>query len=174
MANDFYNALHELYINPNGCFPGLGITPDADLFIFGESYAGKYVPAIAAKILEEQEKGGFLKGLRGAAIGDGFTAPYDILAEVGGFSYNIGLLDYQQRARIEQVIVNATFQDRMKQYDDLHNSFEVVLGAIVRWSGGVNVYDFTSYHDYPSRISVMQLLLSASTSAIPKLRKSTP
>jgi vitellogenic carboxypeptidase-like protein len=51
VADDFYNALHELYINPNGCFPGLGITPNMDLFIFGESYAGKYVPAIAAKIL---------------------------------------------------------------------------------------------------------------------------
>jgi vitellogenic carboxypeptidase-like protein len=40
-----------MYINPNGCFQALGISPDKDLFIFGESYAGKYVPAIAAKIL---------------------------------------------------------------------------------------------------------------------------
>jgi len=51
VASDFYNALHELYINPSGCFSSLGISPSSDLFIFGESYAGKYVPAIAAKIL---------------------------------------------------------------------------------------------------------------------------
>jgi carboxypeptidase C (cathepsin A) len=61
-----------------------------DLFIFGESYGGKYVPA---------------------------TAPYDILAEMGSFAYNIGLLDYQQRSRIEQVMVNATYQQRFRQLD---------------------------------------------------------
>lgn len=140
-----------MYVNPSGCFPGLGITPESDLFIFGESYAGKYVPAIAAKILEKKQDGGFLKGLRGIAIGDGFTMPYEILAEVTGFAYNIGLLDYQQRSRIEQIVINATYQSRMRHYDDLHNSFESVLDKIVTWAGGINVYDFTKYGEYPSK-----------------------
>jgi vitellogenic carboxypeptidase-like protein len=48
--------------------------------IFGESYAGKYVPAIAKKIIETKEAGGFLTGLKGIAIGDGFTHPYSILS----------------------------------------------------------------------------------------------
>jgi hypothetical protein len=69
---------------------------------------------------------------------------------MGGFAYNIGLLDYQQRSRIEQVIVNATYQERFRQFDELHRSFETVLDAIVTWSGGVNVYDFTKYKNYPS------------------------
>jgi len=38
---------------------------------------------------------GFLKGLKGVAIGDGFTDPFNILAEVGGFAFNMGLIDYQ-------------------------------------------------------------------------------
>lgn len=54
VANDFYNALDQLYNNAKGCFKNLGITGDHDLFVFGESYAGKYVPAIAKKILEEK------------------------------------------------------------------------------------------------------------------------
>jgi vitellogenic carboxypeptidase-like protein/serine carboxypeptidase 1 len=51
VANDFYAALKELYNNQNGCFNKLNIKGDHSLFIFGESYAGKYAPAIAEKIL---------------------------------------------------------------------------------------------------------------------------
>lgn len=47
VASDFYNALLNLYQNSNGCFKQLNILPSQDLFIIGESYAGKYVPAIA-------------------------------------------------------------------------------------------------------------------------------
>lgn len=46
LANDFYDALKELYNNQNGCFQKLGIKGDSPLFIFGESYGGKYAPAI--------------------------------------------------------------------------------------------------------------------------------
>jgi len=71
---------------------------------------------------------------------------------MGGFAYNIGLLDYQQRSRIEQVIVNATYQQRFRQFDELHRSFETVLDSIVTWTGGINVYDITKYKDYPTAL----------------------
>lgn len=35
LANDFYNALKELYNNPNGCFQRVNIRGDHPLFIFG-------------------------------------------------------------------------------------------------------------------------------------------
>jgi carboxypeptidase C (cathepsin A) len=63
--------------------------------VFGESYAGKYAPAIAQRIKEEQKKQGFLTGLRGVGVGDGFTHPYFILTQLGEFAYNLGLVDYQ-------------------------------------------------------------------------------
>jgi vitellogenic carboxypeptidase-like protein len=65
-----------------GCFSNqyFSIPGSAPLVIFGESYGGKYAPAIAQKIIEAKEAGGFLTGLKGVAIGDGFTEPYDILA----------------------------------------------------------------------------------------------
>lgn len=50
VATDFYNALKELYQNSNGCFNKLGIKGSQDLVIFGESYGGKYAPAIGEKI----------------------------------------------------------------------------------------------------------------------------
>lgn len=53
VAADFYFALDQLYNNANGCFNSrfLNIPGGSPLFIFGESYAGKYVPAISKKIV---------------------------------------------------------------------------------------------------------------------------
>lgn len=45
-------------------------------------------------------KNGFLKGLKGVGIGDGFTAPYDILSEVGNWAFHMSMLDYQERMKL--------------------------------------------------------------------------
>lgn len=86
------------------------------------------------------------------SIGDGFTHPYDILAEVGGFAYNVGLIDYGERARVEQLIINATFQYNNREWEHLHDSFDTILDYIAFEAGGVNVYDFTKYKPYESLI----------------------
>lgn len=151
VANDFYNALYQLYENSNGCFKQLGISEFQDLIIFGESYAGKYVPAIGLKIKkQEQDNKGFLKGLRGVAIGDPFTHPFEILSQMSEYAYNLGLMDYQERSKAEQMVLNATFQNRNRNWRDMHHSFGKVLDWIVEKSGGVNVYDITKYHNYPT------------------------
>ena len=150
VANDFYYALKELYQNSNGCFKKLNFSPSQDLIIFGESYGGKYAPAIGEKIRrEQQDHQGFLTGLKGVAVGDGFTFPYDILSQVGEFAYNLGLLDYQERSQVEQIIINATYQWRMSYWDDLHDSFDDALDFIVDRAGDINVYDITKYEPYP-------------------------
>lgn len=41
-----------------------------------------------------------MTGLKGIAIGDGFTMPYTILTEVGSYAYNLGLIDYQERSKV--------------------------------------------------------------------------
>lgn len=153
VSNDFYAALKELYTNSAGCFSQLGIKPDNNFIVFGESYGGKYAPAIGEKILrEQQDNQGFLTGLKGVAIGDGFTHPYNILTQVGEYAYNLGLIDYQERTKVEQIIANATFQERMNYWDDLHDSFDDALDYIVERAGNINVYDITKYHDYPDAL----------------------
>lgn len=47
------------------------------------------------------------------------------------------------------MIINATFQDRIRAWRDLHDSFDNVLDYIVEKAGNINVYDITKYHDYP-------------------------
>ena len=154
----------NLYQDNNGCFKQLSIGADKDLFIIGESYAGKYVPAIAMEIMERKKNGGVIRGLKGVSIGDGFTHPYDILAEVGAFSYNVGLLDYQERSRVEQMIINATYQALSHKWNELHDSFDTILDSIVDWAGGVNVYDFTRYTPYPSTLQFIQTRCSTPSS----------
>lgn len=43
--------------------------------------------------------------LKGCSIGDPFTDPYAILAQMGMFSYNLGLIDWQERTEIEGYIL---------------------------------------------------------------------
>jgi hypothetical protein len=44
---------------------------------------------------EAKDNKGFLTGLKGVAIGDGFTYPFSTLSMMGEYAYNFGLLDYQ-------------------------------------------------------------------------------
>lgn len=77
--------MSELYNSPNGCFNQLGLSAAVTpLFIFGESYAGKYVPQIGARIAEEGNK----YNLKGIGIGDGFTVPYYVVGGLSDFAYS--------------------------------------------------------------------------------------
>ena len=67
-------------------------------YLTGESYAGKYVPAIAYKIHKEGEnakKAGI--NLQGLAIGNGLCDPRNQI-NYGDFLYQISLIDEVQRA----------------------------------------------------------------------------
>lgn len=88
--------------------------------------------------------------MKGVAIGDGFTHPRFILNQVGEYAYNLGLLDYQERVFVEHILLNGTYQDRIKDYVGLHDTFDLALDWIVELAGNVNVYDITSFHDYPT------------------------
>ncbi|XP_031472651.1 serine carboxypeptidase-like 48 [Nymphaea colorata] len=106
VANDFYYALKELYQNPNGCF--------------NKSESPERIPSSCSERAMPEKNKGFLTGLKGVAIGDGFTHPYHILT-----------------------------QERFRQWVDLHDTFDLALDLIVNMSGGVNVYDITKYREYP-------------------------
>jgi len=95
---------------------------------------------------------GKITGLKGVGVGDGFTHPYFILTQVGEFAYNLGLIDYQERSWVEHLILNATFQERTRDWRNLHNTFDQVLDMIVDLAGVVNVYDITKYKAYPTQL----------------------
>lgn len=88
VAEQFSHALNELYNSPDGCFNQLGLNAnDTPLFLYGESYAGKYTPSIAAALVQAGNK----FNLRGIGIGDGFTVPYYVVGALSPFAHINGL-----------------------------------------------------------------------------------
>ena len=72
--------------------------------------------------------------------------------QVGEYAFNLGLIDYQERTMIEHIILNTTYQERIKDWKGVHDSFDKALDLIVYFAGGVNVYDITKYHDYHTQL----------------------
>jgi len=71
---------------------------------------------------------------------------------MGEYAYNFGLIDYQECTKIEQTILNATYQDLNKRWEDLYNSFYKVINTIKNVTEGVNVYHITKYKPYPTKL----------------------
>lgn len=146
VANQVWTALQNLYLNPNGCLYGLNLQ-NAPLFIAGESYAGKYVPAITKKIheMQKQSNNPLKLNLKGALIVDGFTDPKAIFSQMGMFSYNLGLIDMQERAIVEGYILETSRLIDIGDADSMKNAqalFNDGLQHIMAYSGYVNVYNF--------------------------------
>lgn len=79
LGKHFYNAMTQVFFENSGCIKQLSLQ-NVPLFIIGESYAGKYVPGIAEKILKMNAESRTPKfNLKGIAMGDGFTDPGKIM-----------------------------------------------------------------------------------------------
>ena len=98
VGNCFVMFLRQFY----GRYPAM---QQKDLWLTGESYAGKYIPAIAAAILAEVPSptapgasGGTIP-LRGLAIGNGLTRPREMTLSVPDSYYAVGILDQPQKER---------------------------------------------------------------------------
>lgn len=59
------------------------------MFVTGESYAGHYVPAIGAKIVNEKDP---KVNLVAVAIGNGLVDPYNQYPEYATFAYENNLI----------------------------------------------------------------------------------
>lgn len=88
VARDMTDVLHQF-------FKMFAHLSKNDFFVTGESYAGKYVPAVAHKIdVENHDPKSKQKhiALKGIAIGDGLCDP-ETMTNYGDFLFGIGLID---------------------------------------------------------------------------------
>lgn len=94
VGEHLYQALKQFFL----LFPQLQTN---EFFVTGESYAGKYVPAVAHTIHKHNQKGQFKINLKGLAIGNGLCDPEHQL-NYGEYLFQLGLIDAKQQALVIQ------------------------------------------------------------------------
>ena len=122
-----------------------------DLYIFGESFAGRYIPMLAHAIQQHNNTAQTKINLTGIGIGDGWVAPLIQEATYGDYAYAHGLIDNIQKDQVDQLYNNCEIAVKESgsvasaEADKICNKIEEY---IVKVSGGVNVYDVRRTGDY--------------------------
>lgn len=120
IARDVYSALIQF-------FKLFSELRSNDFYVTGESYAGKYVPAVSYAIKQNNIKADIKINLKGMAIGNGLTDPGNQL-QYGDFLYQVGLLDingknlfrqYEERGRT--LVKQRKFEEAFSVFDELLN-----------------------------------------------------
>lgn len=127
-------------------FPELQKNP---FFVTGESYGGKYVPALAYAIHKDNEKQENKINLQGLAIGNGLVDPGNQL-HYGDYLYQLGLIDsnardyfHQQEDTCRKFIENEDWNGAFFCFDSLLNGDVVPEDSYFK-----NVTGFTFYFNY--------------------------
>ncbi|KAL1497424.1 hypothetical protein ABEB36_008400 [Hypothenemus hampei] len=113
-----------------------------EFYISGESYAGKFVPAIAHTI-HQNNPNAFLKiNLKGISIGNGISDPIHQLG-YGDLLYQIGLIDYntlQLFNEIENLVIYLIEQQRYQEATDYF--LDLVNVKISNKTGLLNLFNY--------------------------------
>ncbi|OMJ89399.1 hypothetical protein SteCoe_8506 [Stentor coeruleus] len=129
-----------------------------DFYIFGESYAGHWVPGIAYKILTENQSakvtGVIPLPLKGIAMGDPMCDALYQTQNYGDVAFDLGLVN-----RVQNVLINLTesqiaFNIKGGNYVAANNYLNDVENDLETYSYGVNLYNMRTYAmpdmgDYP-------------------------
>ncbi|CAH1131204.1 unnamed protein product [Ceutorhynchus assimilis] len=140
VGEDMHSALTQFF----QLFPAL---QKNTFFISGESYSGKYLPAIGYTILKKNPIAESKINLQGILIGDGWTDPINQL-NYGPFLYNTGLISASVKEQIDQYRDNAIKLIQAGEYsaaDEVTNEIYSLVGSV----SNVNIYNYVEKYDDP-------------------------
>eukprot|EP01114_Cavostelium_apophysatum_P014280 TRINITY_DN365_c0_g1_i1.p1 TRINITY_DN365_c0_g1~~TRINITY_DN365_c0_g1_i1.p1 ORF type:complete len:435 (+),score=116.18 TRINITY_DN365_c0_g1_i1:132-1436(+) len=121
-----------------------------DFYITGESYAGHYIPAIAARILQgNQNKEGIHINMNGIAIGNGWVDPELQYGAYVDFSYDRGLINSFTADILTGVYDVCAGLIEAGSYLTAFAECNLILTTIQAEGGNFNVYDITKPCTYP-------------------------
>lgn len=144
-------ATHQLYEGLQLFFDRWPKYRDLELYLFGESFAGRYIPMLATSILELNQSGRKPINLKGIGIGDGWVDPVIQEATYGAYAYAHGLIDLPQKQEVDElysaceIAIRKTEPITSKEADKICNRIEEYITKV---SGGANVYDVRITGDY--------------------------
>ncbi|KAL1124176.1 hypothetical protein AAG570_001946 [Ranatra chinensis] len=126
VGRDLYSAVLQFF----QLFPQL---QKNDFFVSGESYAGKYVPALAYAIHIGNTKASFKVNLKGITIGNGLCAP-EYMMGYSDYLFQIGLIDANTRYsfKVKESAINQLI--KQKNWIGAFNAFDELLNDATGFS----------------------------------------
>jgi serine carboxypeptidase-like clade 4 len=120
-----------------------------DFYITGESYAGHYIPAISAYIVDMNKKSSFKINLKAVAIGNGLVDP--LIQDNSYASYMLAnnLIDKSTASQMDQQYVQCQQDIEAGDYSDAFQDCGEIMQMGLQVAGNINVYDIRKQCDGP-------------------------
>ncbi|XP_062549800.1 vitellogenic carboxypeptidase-like [Armigeres subalbatus] len=148
VGDNLYEALIQFF----QLFPDLQKNA---FYASGESYAGKYVPAIGYTIHKNNPSAKIKINLQGLAIGNGYSDPLNQL-DYGDYLYQLGLIDINAKERFDhdeaaaaECVKQNDYQCAFQLMDELLNGDEEGASYFKNISGFVTYYNYLNTVEDP-------------------------
>ncbi|KAG2245940.1 hypothetical protein Bca52824_085568 [Brassica carinata] len=119
-----------------------------DFFITGESYAGHYIPAFAARVHKgNKAKEGLHINLKGFAIGNGLTNPALQYPAYPDYALEMGLITQSEHDRLKKIVPLCELSIKLCGTDGTVSCLasylvcNTLFSGVINHAGGVNYYD---------------------------------
>ncbi|KAF5290217.1 hypothetical protein FQA39_LY14771 [Lamprigera yunnana] len=141
IGENLYEALLQFF----QLFPELQRNP---FYATGESYAGKYVPAVSYTIHQRNPTAQQKINLQGLVIGNGFSDPIHQVG-YGKYLYQIGLIDTAGKKVMEEYEAKGVEYIKNKEYEKARHIFDELLeGDVNRQSVFKNETGFDNFYNF--------------------------
>ncbi|XP_065202376.1 venom serine carboxypeptidase-like [Planococcus citri] len=110
--------------------------------ISGESYAGKYLPALGYAIYKGNPKASNSINLQGIFVGNGWTDPEN-MQDYATHLHRLGLIDRKQKLIVQQYEEDAKILIRNALWGNATNAWSEALESFLKFSNFSCVYDYT-------------------------------
>ncbi|XP_076241218.1 venom serine carboxypeptidase [Calliopsis andreniformis] len=120
-----------------------------DFYVTGESYGGKYVPAVSHAIKDYNIKAETKINLKGLAMGNGLTDPENQLL-YGDYLYQLGLVDEHGRDLFHKYEEQGRQLIKQQKYEEAFEVFDVLLDGDLNGYPSLftNLTGFDYYFNY--------------------------
>ena len=154
IPTDQYSVAKHLYFAIRSFTELDPVFKSRPIYITGESYAGKYVPAIGYYILKNNPRlpESQRVNLRGVGIGNGLTDPERQVATHAVSAYFSGLINEKQKTQLEKAQFEAVKLTKEGNWSGATNARSRVLSMLQNMTGLATLYDFTRKVPYETEM----------------------